>query len=269
MAGLTGVPRVSADEVEAGVAALRRDGVVAIMGAFSPRQIDAVLDAVMARHPEFADPTRLTDYQNNGERRFIAPIVLSRAVWDTGLLQHSGLAGLAAGALGDDWVVDALGLTMALPGCAAQKMHRDGTSLYPETPLSAMLPAFALTVMIPLVDVRKGNGTTAFRLGTNHYNPAREEADSVSTPLARGDFIVWDFETLHAGEAHDGSSPRPMLYLTLCRPFWTDMANFGGSARAKLLVDEDVIPLLDHRYARAARGRWAHDGLGAAVIAKS
>lgn len=268
MAGLTEVPRVSAGDARAGIPLLRKHGVVVVSGAFDPETIDRVRAGIMARHTEFAEPCSLIDYQNNGEGRFIAPVVVDRALWDSGVLGSTVLAEVAGGVLGEDWVVDALGLTMALPGCAAQKMHRDGTSLYPESPLAAMLPAFALTVMIPLVDVHEGEGTTAFRLGTNHYDPAREDADAVSTPLARGDLIVWDFETLHAGDAHGGSSPRPMLYLTLCRPFWTDTGNFGGSARAKLLVDADVVPHLDRRYARAASGRWAHDGLGAEVIAK-
>jgi hypothetical protein len=41
------------------------------------------------------------------------------------------------------------------------------------------------------------------------------------------------------------------------------MANYGGSARTRLLVDEDVVPLLDRRFARASGGgRYAHTGLG-------
>jgi hypothetical protein len=265
------VPRVTAENAAEGGAALRRLGAVVIDGAFDPATIDALRASVMARQPEFADRSLLTDWKDNGDGRFIAPVLIDRAIYDSGVLGSPALAAIAAAALGDDWVVDAFGVTMAYAGCPAQRVHRDGFSIYPETPLSAMLPAFALTVMIPLVDVNADGGVTSFRLGSNHYDERLEKAELVSTTLERGSLIAWDFEVLHRGEANTSQIDRPMLYFTLCRPFWTDMANFGGAARVRLIVAEDVVPLLDRRYARAAEGAWAHLGIGErlAKIAKA
>ncbi|MEO7864665.1 MAG: phytanoyl-CoA dioxygenase family protein [Sphingomicrobium sp.] len=159
-----------------------------------------------------------------------------------------------------------MSVLMALPGCPAQTLHRDGSSLYPELPIKALLPAYALTVMIPLIDVVKDGGTIAFRLGTHRYIEDLEQSVPVSATLARGSFIVWNFEVIHGGEANRRDQPRPMLYMTLCRPFWTDMKNFGGTSRVRLAVDGDVIPLLNRRFARAADGgTWAHTGLGAVL----
>ncbi len=70
----------------------------------------------MARHPEFAEKARLTDFQDNGEGRFIAPVAISRAVVESGLLHHLALAALAAGALGEDLVpVDLVAAVAVLP----------------------------------------------------------------------------------------------------------------------------------------------------------
>ena len=161
------------------------------------------------------------------------------------------------------WVVDGFGMLMAFPGCAEQHRHRDGGSLFPETPLSAILPAYALTVLIPLIDVGQDNGQTAFLPGTHRYPPGSQDLQPVAMPLPRGSCIVWNFETMHWGLPNRSDQPRPALYITLCRPFWTDMKNFGGTARTKLLVDEDVVPLLDRRFARASGGgKWVHAGLG-------
>jgi hypothetical protein len=260
---MTAIARVAAGDSDAANAALRKDGVVAIDGMLRPEAIDVLRDSVLQRHPEFADKVLLTDFEDNGEGRFIAPVAISRAVYDSGLLALPALTTLAEGALGRDWVVDSFGMLMAFPGCDEQHHHRDGTSLFPETTLSAILPPYALTVLIPLVDVDGDNGATAFQLGTHRYPPGGGQTRPSTAPLPRGSCFVWNYETLHWGLPNRSARPRPALYLTLCRPFWTDMKNFGGTARTKLLVDDDIVPLLDRRFARAsAGGRWAHAGLG-------
>lgn len=245
---------------------MRRDGVVVLDRILPSTVIDDLRVSVLTRHPEFADKGCLTDHQDNGEGRFIAPVAISRTVWDSGLLTSPALHALARATLGADWVFDAFGMLMAFPGCADQRLHRDGETLFPETALGAILPPFALTVLVPLVDVSEGEGQTAFVPGSHRYPPGAMDGEELATPLSRGSILVWDFEILHRGIGNRGPAPRPALYLTLSRPFWTDMANFGGKARARLVVDPDVVPLLDRRFARAGlSGRWAHEGLGKAL----
>ena len=260
---MTAIARFAADDCAAAGAALHKDGVVVLDGLLSPEAIDALRASVMDRHPEFADKALLTDFQDNGEGRFIAPVAVSRAVHDSGVLQMPALMELAEAALGPDWVFEAFGMLMAFPGCTEQGRHRDGHQLFPETPLAAVLPAYALTVLIPLVDVGEDNGATAFQLGTHRYPQGGADYPASSATLPRGSLIAWNYETVHWGRSNRSDRPRPALYVTLCRPFWTDMANYGGTARTRLLVDEDVVPLLDRRFARASGGgRYAYTGLG-------
>jgi hypothetical protein len=260
---VTSIARFAGDECAEASAALRKDGVVVLDGLLSADAIDSLRESVMRRHPEFADKALLTDFQNNGAGRFIAPVAISREIYDSGVLALPALMALADAALGPDWVVEAFGMLMAFPGCTQQGRHRDGAELFPETPLGAVLPAFALTVLIPLVDVGEDNGATAFQLGTQRYPLGGADFPAATANLLRGSLLVWNYETMHWGLPNRGDRPRPALYVTLCRPFWTDMANYGGSARTRLLVDEDVVPLLDRRFARASGGgRYAHTGLG-------
>ncbi|GGD96971.1 hypothetical protein GCM10011515_15940 [Tsuneonella deserti] len=263
MEGVRSIARFAAADPAPANAALRSDGVVVLDGLLTSDTVDALREAVMRRHPEFADKALLTDFQNNGEGRFIAPVAISRAVYDSGVLHLPALMALAEGALGPDWVVDGFGMLMAFPGCTEQHHHRDGTELFPGTQLAKILPPFALTVLIPLVDVDSDNGATGFHLGTHRYPPPDSLPEPAMAPLPRGSLIAWNYETLHWGLPNRSDRPRPALYLTLCRPFWTDMTNFGGTARTRLMVDEDVVPLLDRRFARASGGgRWVHAGLG-------
>lgn len=262
---MSSIARFAGENRAAASTALRKDGVVVLDQLLSVETIDSLRASVMQRHPEFADKALLTDFQDNGEGRFISAVAISRAVHDSGVLHLPALMALSESALGPAWVVDGFGMLMAFPGCTEQHHHRDGTELFPETKLGAILPPFALTVLIPLVDVDGDNGATAFQPGTHRYPPGEADIEPATAALPRGSLIAWNFETLHWGLPNRSDRPRPALYLTLCRPFWTDMTNFGGTARTRLLVDEDVVPLLDRRFYRASSGKWAHAGLGKAL----
>ena len=125
------IVRVAASDSDAAGAALRKDGVVAIDGVLPVETIDALRDNIMERHPEFADKALLTDYQDNGEGRFIAPIAISRAVHDSGVLRLPALNALAKGALGPNWMVDGFGMLMAFPGCTEQHHPATGPRCFP------------------------------------------------------------------------------------------------------------------------------------------
>ena len=91
--------------------------------------------------------------------------------------------------------------------------------------------------------------TLCLFVGGAEQRVAMQQQDGVWTAM-----VPSDLSGAHYGYRADGEwSPG--------RGLWFDPA--------KLLVDPEVIPHLDRRYARAASGRWAHDGLGAEVIAKS
>ena len=94
---MSAITRVDAADSVAAITTLRNDGVVAIDGLLSPEAIDDLRESILARHPEFADKALLTDFQNNGEGRLIAPVAISSAVHASGLLQSAALRALAEG----------------------------------------------------------------------------------------------------------------------------------------------------------------------------
>lgn len=267
MEGVTRIPRFEAKASGEAIPALRQTGVAIIDDLATADAIDRLRDAIMARHPEFVSKHLLRDFQDNGAGRFVAPVAITRAVHDSGALTSAALRTVADRALGPDWVFEAVGLLMAFPGCTRQRPHRDGTALFPETPLGAILPAYALTVVIPLVDVDASNGATAFQPGTHRLADAAPEGDSITADLPRGSCILWNYLTVHWGEPNHSQHSRPALYATICRPFWTDTANFGDTMHTRLLVDDGVLPLLDRRFARApGYRRPADQAAGAAKV---
>src|SRR5207249_117779 len=113
-----------------------------------------------------------------------------------------------------------------------------------DAPINTMLPAVAITVGIPLLEMNELHGTTALWLGTHRdasRSNALRDASQNSTfqeegiePIVReGSCILWDFRLVHGGTANRGAVPRPLLYMTYCRPWFLDHGNFNTKSNPK------------------------------------
>ena len=139
-----------------------------------------------------------------------------------------------------------------------QAWHADGPHLFDES--ASTLPAHALTIFFPMVDLTEHNGATEFALGT-HRKHHEHVVDGMSTSSATeraiyahaGDCIVFDYRCWHRGLAnaseHDRqvmeavvqqfgariltltlNSRRQVLYAVVARPWWRDSRNYGQAA---------------------------------------
>ena len=123
-------------------------------------------------------------------------------------------------------------------------------------PLSAMLPAYALTAGLPLIEMNDLHGTTAIRPGSHRRPAGTAGGDEEIRPVVPpGSCMMWDFRTRHRGTPNASAVPRPMLYCTYSRPWFRDPVNFQGKKQLRRLeVDDafraglpaDVRALLDH-----------------------
>jgi len=99
-------------------------------------------------------------------------------------------------------------------------------------PTTLPLPAHAINVAIPLIDVAVETGPTGIWLGSHKwpesYIPPPEAMTSV--PFQRGDCILVDYRTLHTGLPNHSNLVRPIIYMTYARTWFFDECNraFGG-----------------------------------------
>jgi len=154
------------------------------------------------------------------------------------------------------------GLLMGVPGAAEQLWHADGehlftsetdfsllrsgnggSSLDDRTNVQTILPAHVLNIFIPLVDVEAGNGGTEFCLGSHFLNKFSPDdvvwqdnawkervghtEDSVGIKVQAGDILAFDFRVLHRALEHRGKLPRPILYYTYSKRWFTDAMNLA------------------------------------------
>ncbi len=141
--------------------------------------------------------------------------------------------------LGSDCRLNSLGVVCSLPDAPAQPMHRDGGGLFLETPLDALLPPCAITVAIPLLEM---NEHRALCPGSHRDWSSLPSTPSLVPRVGEGAALLWDYRLAHQGTANISGVPRPLLYLTYCRPWFFDHHNF--SEQTPLAIDEDAYERL-------------------------
>jgi hypothetical protein len=188
-----------------------------------------------------------------GERRLMIAIALEPPFDDPQLFANPYLLSILSSELDKDFVIGAFGVVCSLPSAPTQHSHYDGGILFPSSGFDRLLPAAAITVGIPLVEMNEFHGTTALWLGS-HRDDARVTKEPGITPVVReGSCMLWDFRLFHAGTPNHSNVRRPLLYLTYCRPWFVDHLNFNTKTNPKqkpLLVSRNLLSGLCEQHQR-------------------
>ncbi len=185
-------------------------------------------------------------YNDVGDRRYMIPLPLRAPFTDDALCDPPALRALFTAALGEDYVIQSYGAVLALPGAGPQPFHRDYSLLF--DPIVS-LPPYALTVVVPLIDMTPELGTTALILGS-HTSDARGEHRPYPP---RGGCYLWDYRLHHAGLANHAKVRRPILYLVYSRPWFADPENFKKVPPLQP-IEGELSPRMVHLFRRARRG---------------
>ena len=206
----------------------RIDGALIVEDIVDTAIIAAVRRAFDKSYSHYLDGSQHEDALMTGSRRLIITINLERPFNDPLLFANPYLLSILSGALNDGFVVGAFGVVCSLPSAPAQDRHDDGGTLFPGSGIDRLLPAAAITVGIPLIEMNKVHGTTELWLGS-HCDPSRGSKEEGIEPVVReGSCMLWDFRLIHRGTPNQSALPRPLLYLTYCRPWFVDHLNFSA-----------------------------------------
>jgi len=260
------------DTILATYKALHEDGVVILRGLFPPEAIASLHAEFAARYGDLnrskmeamSEQPPPNPVQKVGEGRFEIAVRMSGGFGQPGLFANALLINLLMPILGRTIMrMGSMTAVASFPGAALQHIHRDNPPLFEEIAhIGPALPHYAITASIPLIDIDHRIGPTGFWLGS-HRSSRREAPPETmqSVPFQRGDCVLVDYRTLHAGMPNNSSIVRPILYLVYMREWFFD----DGNHRQRLPLDisleaiqalpEDLRPLMLRAHQQAVRIR--------------
>jgi ectoine hydroxylase-related dioxygenase (phytanoyl-CoA dioxygenase family) len=166
--------------------------------------------------------------------------------------------------LGKDIQLSNFTAVVSHPGAPRQHVHRDQGHLFPEIVVGPDLPVYAVNVAVPLIDVDLRTGPTGVWLGSHRWaeDSAAQIETMTITSLQRGDCMLLDYRTLHAGMPNASRQIRPIIYMVYARPWFFDNANHISRIPLDMPIEHygklpaSLRPLLTRAFSYAVRARW-------------
>jgi phytanoyl-CoA dioxygenase PhyH len=234
-------------DIESTVAALRRDGIVALKGAFSREWVEEMREDMMTAF--WSAIQRPGGAVGRGPRRWYVEIHPQQFRGFADLTSHPWVVAMSEATLGHDYEIVEVGFDTPFQGAKNQPWHRDFPSpkdTYEHRTLTSL--AFNLTG----VDVTSDMGPFEIACGTQ-YDDGREWEHEMFPPKEiwprfaergikkypqMGDISCRSALTIHRGTAHPSPIARPVLVLGV------DAPGAGHAELHDLMVTKDFYEAL-------------------------
>lgn len=229
--------RFSPDEHESGapapqtlrdaVALFRQHGCIVLDNTFTADFIRQLHDRYLERYRHYFEDRSHGDALKIGPGRYQITVEL-KPPFNTPMIYANPLVFPIVGELlGPSCILGVFGSVLSLPGADAQHVHRDHPQLYDDDAVNAASPAFAVTMMVPMVALDERTGTTRMWVGSHLVPDVEARALPFDDPMvAVGGCVLFDLRLMHGGLANTSEIVRPMLYNAYYRPWFVDSRNY-------------------------------------------
>jgi hypothetical protein len=237
-------------KLDATIAAFKARGCLWLQNVFSPNLIDSLRMAFLQDYAGYLTATHdRASVLVVGDKRLMIPVEVKGAFNQTELYANPNVSAVMKEMLGKDYRLGGFGVVAALPGADAQHIHRDHPALF-GSPIDDFLPSFAVTMIVPLIDLDATTGATRV---WEESHLARYDVANADIPLEKrpfedpharaGDCLLMDYRLRHAGLENRSTCVRPILYITYFRPWFRDYVNYRKHAALILGEGEyDKLP---------------------------
>ena len=262
----------SVETESAGLAAFNEHGCVLLRGAFPAATVEAMYDDFaaqfgqldwvgMQRESEKPPPNR---FLRVGGARYDITLRMNGAFGRPDVFANPALLKFLGPLLGEQIQLANCTVVVAHPGASQQHTHRDHDHIFFNPGVGPGLPVYAINVAVPLIDVDRRMGPTGVWLGSHRLaQGATVENDTLTiAELKRGDLMLLDYRTLHAGLPNGSRQARPIVYMVYARPWFFDQTNHVSRIPLDMPIErfqalpEQLRPLMIRAYSYAARARW-------------
>src|SRR5262249_18694154 len=241
------------ETIEQASRSFRVDGALIIENLVDPAVISEARQAFNEAYSHYLDGSEHTDAARVGDRRLMIAVALEAPFDNPQLFANPYLLSILSSELDDSFIIGAFGVVCSLPSAPTQHCHNDGGILFPSSGFDRLLPAAAVTVGIPLLEMNEFHGTTALWLGSHRDDDRVSKEQAIAPVVREGSCMLWDFRLFHGGTPNRGTVPRPLLYLTYCRPWFVDHLNFNTKANQNqkpLVVRKEFLSGLSEQHQR-------------------
>lgn len=218
--------------------AFRKSGVLLIRDVFDPQYISLLHAEYVRRNQSYFRDDLFDDALPVGNRRMMIGVEVSGIFNNPYLYAHSLILPIMTALVGPRCTLASFGSVISLPGADAQHMHRDHPPLFEDPTVDSAIPCFALTIIIPLIDMNANNGTTRVYPGSHRVEDKRlaEALGYVDPEVPIGSALIMDYLLRHGGTANRSLNVRPILYNIYARPWFHDCVNY--SLHRPLMISE-------------------------------
>ena len=137
-----------------------KNGVLQIDSLFPKTLVANLAEAFDKTYRAYFDREDYADSLKVGDKRKIINVEVESVFNNPQLYANPLLLNLMQKLLGQDYILGSFGAVIALPGAKQQHIHRDYPPLFDNEFIDARLPSFAITAVIPLVDLTEATGST-------------------------------------------------------------------------------------------------------------
>ena len=229
--------RLGRAELGAAEARFHEHGLVALAGAFERSFIRGLEVAYVTRFGGCSEDELRALGARVGDERWMLSLPFEDPFDAEQLYASPLLMPLLHRLLGPAVVLSSYCAVTAFPSAAPQHVHRDHPLLFPEDEEASLrAPPYAVTVVIPLVDLDGTTGGTRVWPGSHRATPSlwKRMTRAVPVRVPAGSAYLMDYRLLHGGEPNQGHLQRPVLYLAYARPWFRDAYNFKDHPPVRL-----------------------------------
>jgi len=201
----------------------RVHGFLLLENIFSPDFIKKLHATFIKRYRHYSRDGEFPDALPLGDKRHMITVEL-KPPFNTPLLYANPFAfPIIKQVLGQDCILGGFGAAVSLPGAADQYVHKDHPRLFSHA-VDKLIPSYAVTMMVPLVNLTDINGTTRVWTGSHlEIDEALESIDPEELHVPIGSCYLMDYSRLlHQGTANHSKEVRPIMYNLYSYPWFRD-----------------------------------------------